>query len=243
VVRLIICFLYMAGYLVCSVPNLQRMKKLDRKMDVLKRDEIVHRVPKNWSKVFLKLAGAEIIVEGKGNIPKGSVLIMSNHEGDFDIPVLLTSIEKPFGFISKIEVKKVPIMAQWMEVLNCVFIDRSDRAKAIQSLKAAVRLLKKGHSLVIFPEGTRSKGGPVGRFKPGGFRLAVDAKVPILPVSIVGTSHLFEKNNRLIKPGTVKVIIGEPIVSHIHSDKDPKELANEVRAIIIEQMDKKKIAS
>jgi 1-acyl-sn-glycerol-3-phosphate acyltransferase len=242
-VRLIICFFYMVGFLVCSLPTLSRMKKLNRKMDVAKRDEILHRTPKHWSKVFLKLAGAKVTIEGLERIPNGPVVIISNHEGDFDIPVLLGFIEKPFGFISKIEVKKVPILAQWMEVIHCVFLDRKDRRKALQSIRDGVKLLKKGHSLAIFPEGTRSKGGPIGRFKSGSFRLAVDSKVPIVPISIQGTSDLFEKNNRLIRPAAVRVIIGKPVTSHLHSEKDLKELATEVRDIIITQIENKKIAS
>lgn len=233
----------MVGYLIYSMPTLKRMKKLERKMDVSKRDQIIHQVPKQWSRVILKIAGAKISVEGQENIPDGPVVIIGNHEGDFDIPLILGFLEKPTGFISKIEVKKIPILANWMEVMNCVFLDRSDRSKALQSIREGVKRLKRGHSLVIFPEGTRSKGGPVGRFKAGSFRLAIDAKVPILPISIIGTSDLFEKNNRLIKPAHIKLIIGTPIYSHLHSDKDMKELATEVRELIINQMDVKKMAS
>lgn len=212
-------------------------------MDISKRDHLVHKVPKHWSRVILKLAGANITVEEQGNIPEGPVVIISNHEGDFDIPLLLGFIDKPFGFISKIEVKKVPILASWMEVMNCVFLNRSDRNQAIQSIRHGVKLLKKGHSLVIFPEGTRSKGRPIGRFKSGSFRLAIDAKVPIIPISIIGTSNLFEKNNRLIKPANIKLVIGKPITSHIYSEKDLKEFATEVREVIINQMQNEKIAS
>jgi 1-acyl-sn-glycerol-3-phosphate acyltransferase len=233
----------MVGFLLCSLPALRKMKKLNRRMDVRKRDLIVHKVPRHWSRVFMKLAGAKITIEGQENIPEGPVVIISNHEGDFDIPLIVGFIDKPVGFISKIEVKKVPILASWMKVMNCVFLDRSNRQKALQSIREGVKLLKKGHSLVIFPEGTRSKGGPVGRFKAGSFRLAVDAKVPIVPVSISGTSDLFEKNNRLIKPAKVKLVIGKPIISHLYSDKDLIDLAVEVREMIINQMDEKRIAS
>ncbi|HYK74337.1 MAG TPA: lysophospholipid acyltransferase family protein [Pseudoneobacillus sp.] len=241
--RLVICFLYLSGYLIYSLPQLRLMKKLDPKMDVAKRDQLVHRIPKQWSEVMMKLTGSTITVEGQDRIPDGPVVLISNHEGDFDIPVLLGSIDKPFGFVSKIEVKKVPILANWMEVMNCVFLNRKDRQQALRSIREGVKLLKKGHSLVIFPEGTRSKGGPIKHFKSGSFRLAVDAKVPIVPISIIGTSNVFEKNNRLIKPAEIKVIIGQPVVSHIHSEKDIKELAAEVREIIVSQIEKKRIAS
>jgi 1-acyl-sn-glycerol-3-phosphate acyltransferase len=233
----------MMGYLIYSLPTLNKMKKLNKKMDAVQRDHIVHQVPKKWAKTMMRLTGASILIEGTNNIPEGPVVIISNHEGNFDIPVLLGSIEKPFGFISKKEVKKIPIVSQWMDVINCVFIDRSDRNKGMKAIRDGVKILKKGHSLVIFPEGTRSKGGPVKRFKSGSFRLAIDAQVPIIPISIMGTAELFEKNNRLIKPAEIRVVIGKPIVSHMYSDRDVKELASEVRELIINQMENKKIAS
>jgi 1-acyl-sn-glycerol-3-phosphate acyltransferase len=242
-IRLGVCFIYMVGYLLHSLPTLKRMKNLDSNMDVAMRDALIHQTPKHWSKVFLKLAGTKVIIEGKENIPDGPVVLVSNHEGNFDIPVILGYLDKPTGFISKIEVKKVPLLASWMEVMNCVFLDRSDRMRALQSIRQGVNLLKQGHSLVIFPEGTRSKGGPIGKFKTGSFRLAVDAKVPIVPISISGTSDLFERNHRLIKPGTVRVVIGEPVVSHLYANPDMKELAIEVRDVIISQRKDHKKAS
>jgi 1-acyl-sn-glycerol-3-phosphate acyltransferase len=233
----------MVAYLIYSLPILKKMKNLDLNMDIAKRDFLIHQTPMRWSKTFLRLAGANVMVEGIEHIPEGPVVLVSNHEGNFDIPVILGYLEKPTGFISKIEIKKVPLLANWMEVMNCVFIDRSDRMMALQSIRHGVKLLKKGHSIVIFPEGTRSKGGPIGKFKTGSFRLAVEAQVPIIPISILGTSELFEKNNRLIKPGTVKVVVGKPVVSHLQNNQDMKELAIEVRDIIISQHQKNKKAS
>lgn len=231
--RLAAVFLYMSGYLVYSLPALARMKKLNASNEkVEERDKIIHAIPKKWSRMIMKLTGSKIEVKGQELIPEGPVLFISNHEGDFDIPTLLGSIDKPFGFISKIEVKKVPILASWMEVMNCVFLDRKDRRQAIRSIREGAEILKQGHSLVIFPEGTRSKGGAMGEFKSGSFRLAKDAGVTIVPVCIEGTSHVFEKNNRLIKPAKITVTICPPIEAHVHKEKDMKELALEVRSVI-----------
>jgi 1-acyl-sn-glycerol-3-phosphate acyltransferase len=242
-IRLITVFLYMSGYLIYSIPKLQKMRNLDKSLSVSKKDQLVHAVPNKWSKTIMKLTGSKIYVEGTENLPEGAVVLISNHEGDFDIPTLLASIEKPFGFISKIEVKKVPILSSWMEMMNCVFLDRSDRRKSVQSIREAVKLLKAGHSIAIFPEGTRSKGGPVGEFKSGGFRLAKDAKVPIIPISISGTSDVFEKNGRLVKPAHIQVKILPSIPSTIFEQKDMKEVSNYVREIIIDSLKNEKIAS
>lgn len=201
-------------------------------MPVDKKDEIIHRMPKYWSKTIMKMTGSKIEVEGQELLPKGPVVFISNHEGNFDIPTLLGYIDKPFGFISKIEVKKVPIISSWMEVINCVFLDRKDRRQAIRSIREGTEILRKGHSLVIFPEGTRSKGGEMKEFKSGSFRLAKDAEVPIVPICIKGTSNVFEKNGRLIKPAHIKVTICPPIEASTFKDMNVKELASEVQGII-----------
>ncbi|GAM15288.1 lysophospholipid acyltransferase family protein [Mesobacillus selenatarsenatis] len=241
--RLIACFLYMGGYLVYTIPRLSRLKRLpeDLKPDIKK--QLIHDTPKKWAKTFMTLTGSQVEVEGLHHIPEGPVLFASNHEGNFDIPVLIGAIEKPFGFISKIEVKKVPVLSSWMEAIDCVFIDRKNRDKAAGSIMSGVELLKKGNSLVIFPEGTRSKGGPVGLFKAGGFRLAKDSGVPIVPISILGTADVFEKNGRLVKPAKIKVTISPPVYSRQYKDKELISLAEEIRDTILQSRNEKRIAS
>lgn len=240
--RLITCFLYISGFLIYSIPQLARLKKMSH-LPVNDRDKIAHEYPKRFSKKFLKLTGSVVSVEGLELIPEGPVVLISNHESDFDIPVLLGTIDKPFGFVSKIEVKKVPILSSWLDAINCILIDRKNHQQALNSMQNGVRLLKEGHSLVIFPEGRRSMGGPVQPFKVGGIRLAQDAGVPIVPIAITGTANVFEKNGRLIKPAQIKVTIGHPIDPKVHFHKDYKEIAEEVRQIIIVNRDARNIAS
>lgn len=241
--RLIACFLYMAGYLVYTMPRLSRLKRLPDDLKPGIKKQLIHETPKKWSKTFMALTGTQIEVVGLHHIPEGPVLFASNHEGNFDIPVLIGAIDKPFGFISKVEIMKIPVLSAWMEAINCVFIDRKNREKATGSILTGAELLKNGDSLVIFPEGTRSKGGPVGLFKAGGFRLAKESGVPIVPISIQGTADVFEKNGRLIKPAKIKVIINPPVYSRQYKDKDLISLAEEIREIIIQSRSKKRIAS
>lgn len=242
-IRLITLFLYMSGYLLYSIPKLLKMKKLSKEIPLAKRDELLHRTPKYWSRMIMKITGSKVTVTGKHLIPEGPVLFIANHEGDFDVPVLLGFIEKPFGFVSKMEVKKVPVLSSWMEVMNCVFLDRKDRRQAIRSIRNGVNLLKQGHSMIIFPEGTRSKGGPVSAFKAGSFRLAKDAGVPIVPISIKGTSDVFEKNNRMVRPSAINITVGQPIPPETIQNIELKELAELVREIIIANRDDSKLAS
>jgi 1-acyl-sn-glycerol-3-phosphate acyltransferase len=241
--RLITLFFYMSGYLIYSIPRLLKMKKLSKDIPIANRDEILHMTPKYWSRTIMKITGSKVTLQGQHLIPEGPVVFIANHEGDFDVPVLLGFIEKPFGFVSKMEVKKVPVLSSWMEVMNCVFLDRKDRRQAIRSIRDGVNLLKHGHSMIIFPEGTRSKGGPVSAFKAGSFRLAKDAGVPIVPISIRGTSDVFEKNNMMIRPAQINITVGQPIDPQIYYNMELKDLAEHVRQIIVENLDDNSKAS
>ena len=190
------------------------------------------KTPRLWAKTLVDIVGGRVTVNGADNLPKGAVVFVANHQGSFDIPVLIAFIPKPFGFISKIEVLKIPIVGGWMRVMNCVFMDRSSRAKSTLAIGEGVEVLKAGHSLVIFPEGTRSKGGPVQTFKAGSVRLAIDAEVPIVPIAIDGTADMLEKNKFFMTPADVTITILPPIPVEKIKTMESKELAGYVQALI-----------
>lgn len=192
------------------------------------------KTPRIWAKTLVEIVGGRVTVNGVENLPKGAVVFVANHQGSFDIPVLIAYVPKPFGFISKIEVLKIPIVGGWMRVMNCVFMDRSSRVKSTQAIVEGVKVLKEGHSLVIFPEGTRSKGGPVQTFKAGSVRLAIDAEVPIVPIAIDGTADILEKNKFFMTPADVTITILPPIPVEKLKTMDSKELAGHVQALISE---------
>lgn len=218
-------FLYFFGYLFYSIPFLNKARKFnDNSLTVEEQDQFKQTHAKKWASKLVQISGANVTVLGEENIPSGSVLIVANHEGNFDIPVLISSLKKPFGFISKIEVKKIPVVYRWMEVMNCVFMDRKDRRQSIKAIRSGIALMKEGHSIAVFPEGTRSKGGPVGEFKAGSLRLATDAKSPIVPVVIKGTSQLMEKNNNWIKPGDVTLSVLPAVTYEQYKEMDSNEL-------------------
>lgn len=229
-------FMIMWGYLFVSIPTLVRLKKLPSSMSVAERDEIVHKMPKHWAMKVVKSTGAKVEVNGLEHLPKGPVLFVSNHQGNFDIPLLMAHIPKPLGFISKIEVKKLPIISSWMELLPCVFMDRKDRRQAVKSIQVGADLLKSGHSLVIFPEGTRSKGGPISEFKTGSFKLATKSSVPIVPITIDGSYKLFEEKGNRFYPGNVTITVNKPIQSEDYEQIPVKELSELVQNKIQENL-------
>jgi len=134
-------------------------------------------------------------VKGEENIPdQGPVLIVSNHQGYADILMMYWAIRKfQIGFIAKSEFQGFKPLDRCINYTRSIYIDRGDARSAIQTLNTASQMMKDGFSLVIFPEGTRSKGHEMGEFKPGSFKFAQKAKVPILPVTLDGSYHVFEE--------------------------------------------------
>ncbi|MER2262697.1 MAG: lysophospholipid acyltransferase family protein [Psychrobacillus sp.] len=200
-------FGFLFGYLPVSIPKLNKIKAQKDLLPVEQYDLLVHEVPQKWADGILKRTKSKFTVEGLENLPEGPVLFISNHEGNFDIPTLLAYIPKPFGFISKIEVKKIPLIPKWMEEMNCVFLDRTNRKSSYRSIQDTVSQLQNGHSILMFPEGTRSKGQGIGSFKSGFIRIAKEANVTIVPIAIHGTSDIMEKNNNKICPAHVQISI------------------------------------
>jgi len=236
-------FSFLFGYLPFSLKDLRQVQKQRELLSTEDYDVLVHRQPKKWADGILKRTKSTFEINGLDLIPEGPVLFVSNHEGNFDIPSLIAHIPKPFAFMSKIEVKKLPIIRDWMEAMNCVFIDRTNRRSAMQSITDMVKTLKNGHSMIIFPEGTRSKGKPVQEFKSGFSRIAKEANVTIVPIAITGTSKIMEMNNNRIKPAHVNIRILEPIsVESIHT-LSSKELIDQVQKKIanaVEQLQNEK---
>jgi 1-acyl-sn-glycerol-3-phosphate acyltransferase len=229
-------FMIMWGYLFFSIPTLFRLKKLPNTMSVAERDKLVHKMPKHWASKVVQAAGAKVEVNGLEHLPEGPVLFVSNHQGNFDIPLLMAHLPKPMGFISKIEVKKLPLISSWMEILPCVFMDRKDRRQAVRSIQNGADLLKAGHSLVIFPEGTRSKGGPISEFKTGSFRLATKSSVPIVPITIDGSYKLFEERGNRFHPGNVTITVNKPVFADSYEEISVKELSELVQNKVQENL-------
>ncbi len=156
------------------------------------------------------IAGVRFDIRGEENIPEGAVLYVPNHQSMWDIAPVLCCFGGMKGFIAKVETKKIPVAHLWLENLRCVYINRESVKESLTAINEAQKRLESGYPMVVFPEGTRSKGPEMGEFKPGALRCAVKAGVPVIPVAIDNAYKAFEEKGRL-SPATIKVSILPPI--------------------------------
>ena len=228
--RTILWFLYFWGTLIFLIPQMKKAQRLKSRGELEAARKLVEEKVHWWATSLLRLAGAEITVKGKENLPKGPAVFVANHQGYFDIPVLLTSLDAPHALVAKKELFKLPLIRTWMELLDCVFIDRDNARQSVTALRtAADSIIQSGSSFIIFPEGTRSKGGPLGEFKNGGFKVAFKSGAPIVPICIDGTYLLMENNNYWIHPAKVQVTILPAVDTKTMTKEESKLIGEAIR--------------
>lgn len=231
--RTMIWFIWFGISLFITLPFLICVKILDKQNRAEQRLKLVHKVTVVWAKSLVNLSGAKIKVTGIENLPtEGPVVFISNHQSNFDIPILLGFIDKPKAFISKIEVLKIPVVASWMRQMRCVFMDRKDIRQSVGAINTGVEYLKQGYSMVIFPEGTRSSGKDMGEFKQGSFKLALKSGVPIIPIAINGSYNIMGKGSVLIKPAKVEVKVLPPVKTEKLTREETQSLPGRVYEMI-----------
>lgn len=172
-------------------------------------------------RIMCILALTRIKVVGNENIdPKKSYIFVANHQSMFDIFLIYGYLNAKFKWIMKQEIRKTPLLGKACKSMGHIFVDRSSPMRAQKSLEAAKeRLLQGNNSIFLFPEGTRSANGKIGRFKRGAFTIARDLHLPIIPVTITGAYNVFPKNSWYIIPGKITMTIHQPIdTTHLNDD-------------------------
>jgi 1-acyl-sn-glycerol-3-phosphate acyltransferase len=186
-----------------------------------------------WAPSALWLCGVRLEVTGGERVPAGPAIYASNHESALDIWVLLRAIPHNVRFIAKSELFRIPVFGWYLRLARFVEVDRRNRSRAVQALRRAGEIIRSGISLIVFPEGTRSPDARVQPFKKGPFVVAMEAGVPVVPIAISGAAALNPKGRLEVRPGIIRVAIGQPAVPADYADKDA--LLREVRRRIIEQ--------
>ncbi len=189
----------------------------------------------NWSKIILKVGKINFNINGLKNIDlRKNYFFVPNHESALDIPLVFASIPMHVVSVAKIELSRIPFFGWSMIAGGHFFVDRSNHKKAMRSIeKARISMNKNPRSVFLFPEGTRSLDGKVGRFKKGGLKLAIDLGVPIVPVGIVGTNQ-FQSNLRKGRNiGNLELNIGKPIQTKKIKEKELLSFVKDLREKVI----------
>jgi len=173
------------------------------------------RIVKRWSSSFLKIPPVRFTIEGSDNVdPAQRYVVVSNHLSMFDIPLLFYGLPLHGRFLSKKEVFKIPLVGRAMRTIGIIEIDRASGQSSRQAIIEGVKIAaERGYSLIVFPEGTRSRDGNLLPFKKGAFRIAIDSGLPILPVVIEGTDRVSKPGSKLFHPGEASVTILDPITT------------------------------
>ena len=186
-----------------------------------------------WARIICYASFVKIHVEGNEKIqPNTSYLFLSNHQSIFDIFLIYGWLNCKFKWVMKKEIRKIPIVGKACDIMGHIFINRSSAIQAQKSLLLAEAKLKNGNSVVIFPEGTRTKDGCLGKFKKGAFTIARDLHLPIIPITIKGAFEVMPYNKLFFTPGKISMIIHEPIDTSNLSDDNIYDMIENVKQII-----------
>jgi 1-acyl-sn-glycerol-3-phosphate acyltransferase len=205
---------------------------------------IIYKLAQTWANLLIKCAGCRLRVKGKEHIPqKGGLCFVSNHGSIFDILLILALVGRPVGFIAKKELALIPFLNVWIFLLGGLFIDRKNIRKAIGTINNGIDRIKRGAAMIIFPEGTRSKGQGLLPFRSGSLKLATQSGAPIVPIAITGSYEAFEKSYR-IKAVSISVTFAPPIyTAELPAGDKRKNLADQVHRVIAETLEQDKYGS
>jgi 1-acyl-sn-glycerol-3-phosphate acyltransferase len=185
-----------------------------------------------WGRILLVTWGVRVVVAGRENVPAGPAVYAANHGSTLDIPILFGHLPVDFRIIHKRSLYYVPVVGAYLYFGGHIGIDRASAFGARRSLAQAAERIRRGTSVAVFPEGTRSRDATVRTFKRGSFVLAVTAGVPVVPVSLAGVKALAPRGLLRMKPGTVRLTIHPAVPTAGRDARDVAALADQVRRVV-----------
>lgn len=230
--RTFIIYLKIIFFFMRSLPDRNKARKLKKKGD----DGYLALLRKWYDKAmtaFPKYLGIELTVTGRENLSRDhAVIFVSNHQSYPDPITIFYALGFPCSVLAKKEVEKIPFICGWMEVLDCVYIDREDARKSLTALKQASDNVKSGKSIIIFPEGTRTHDGTLGEFKAGAFRVAETTHAPIVPVRLCNMHNVMRRGSLKINRANVRVDILPEIDISQMSKMEIRALPEKIKEMI-----------
>lgn len=201
---------------------------------VLGLDRATYAQVRGWAWVLLVASGVRLRATGLDNVPAtGSYVVISSHTSHLDGPAVALVLPHPVYFVIKKELARIPLWGHAALKIGFIAVDRSDSEKARRELARAVDTIHSGRKVLVFAEGTRSPDGHLQAFKKGGFHLAIDSQVPILPVAVNGSHRLLPKGAPAARPGRLEVAIGPPIATDGLTKDNVEALLEETREAIL----------
>lgn len=234
-IRLILAVVFVVIFLICSIP-LFFIEWLIGKFNMDAKNKSSLAIV-NWAfRCVLFIAGTKVTVIGEENVPKDTaVLYVGNHRSIFDILITYVRVPRPTGYVSKVEIEKIPLLNQWMRNLHCLFLDRDDIKKGMKTILTGIEKIKSGISICIFPEGTRNKQADTFLpFHEGSFKLAQKSGCPVIPISINNSSSILEDHFPKIKKAHVVVEYCKPFYMKDLDKEDQKFVGAYTQKIISE---------
>lgn len=199
--------------------------------------KILYSVGRTGCSLLTRAAGVTVEIEGLDQVKPGKTyLFVANHQGNCDPAALFPAIPRNVRFMLKKELRKVPLLGTIMKLGGFVFIDRKDRASALQGMEEAVAQMKQGHSFIGFPEGTRCRTGRMGQFKKGLFVMALQAGVPIIPITISGSYEVMPPGRLKINSGPIRLVFHPEMETSGLSLSQREKLMTEVESIIASRL-------
>ncbi|MCK8816262.1 1-acyl-sn-glycerol-3-phosphate acyltransferase [Natroniella sulfidigena] len=235
---LIWVIMFVADLIFLRLPQFIKLSFLELTATEEKVRAYANQVAYQWGEKVVETTGSEVKVLGVKKIPDQPVLFVANHQGAFDIPLLLGYIKQPKSFIAKWELRYLPVINLWMKKIKCIFIKRSDFRQTLRAFKNAGQVFETGQSLVIFPEGTRSRSAKLNKFKRGSLKIALRENVPIVPVTINNSYQINNGEEGLLSATEVELIISDPIYVDELSKEEKDDLTVQVREVIAENLKK-----
>jgi 1-acyl-sn-glycerol-3-phosphate acyltransferase len=198
--------------------------------------DFAHGCARAWAWLILKTSGVRVRVIGAHRVDfSRSYVFAANHQSIYDIPIVFTSLPAQLRIVAKQSLGRIPFMGWHLHRAGHLLVDRQNPGAGV--VKKMAKLVGQHHSLIVFPEGTRSVDGTVGRFKGGSFVFALDSGMPIVPISISGSRHVMKKGQLMVCPGDVTLTVHEPIDTGGIGRDGVRELADRVREAVRQHVD------
>ena len=196
-----------------------------------RKGDFAHRCARAWSRLILATSGVRVQVRGLERLdPDRSYVFAANHQSIYDIPIVFSALPYQLRIVAKESLGRIPFMGWHLHRAGHLLVDRKNPGADI--VQKMARLVREGSSLIVFPEGTRSLDGSLGRFKKGSFLVALGAKLPVVPVTIEGSRHVMQKGRLMVRPGQVLLTVHDAVPTEGVRREEVAALAEQVRAAV-----------